>query len=56
MLQEANRSNSRASMSSKIYYKVRLPGSFARITGVQGSFSNLGFGRPNYYLIGRFDF
>ena len=37
-------------------YNANSPGSFARITGVQGSFSNLGFGRPNYYLVGRFEF
>jgi hypothetical protein len=37
-------------------YNANSPGSFARMTGVQGSFSNLGFGRPNYYVIGRFEF
>jgi hypothetical protein len=32
------------------------PATFGRMTGVQGSFSNIGSGRPNLYLIGRFEF
>ena len=37
-------------------YNANTPGTFARVTGSQGSFSALGFGRPNFYLIGRFEF
>jgi hypothetical protein len=37
-------------------YNLNSPGSFARMTGVQGSFSALGSGRPNFYAIGRFEF
>jgi hypothetical protein len=37
-------------------WNVNSPGTFARMTGVQGSFSSIGTGRPNYYAIGRFEF
>ena len=37
-------------------YNLNSPGTFARMTGVQGSFSNIGSGRPSYYIIGRFEF
>jgi hypothetical protein len=37
-------------------YNQNSPGTFARMTGVQGSFSSLGSGRPNFYAIGRFEF
>jgi hypothetical protein len=37
-------------------FNLSSPGTFARETGVQGSFSNLGGGRPNFYLSGRFEF
>jgi hypothetical protein len=37
-------------------YNLNSPGSFARMTGVQGSFSALGSGRPNFYAIVRFEF
>lgn len=37
-------------------YNLNSPASFARMTGVQGSFSNIGSGRPNFYAIGRFEF
>ena len=32
------------------------PGTFARMTGVEGSFSGIGSGRPNLWIIGRFEF
>ncbi|HYW47374.1 MAG TPA: TonB-dependent receptor [Bryobacteraceae bacterium] len=37
-------------------YNVNSPGTFARMTGVQGSFSGAGAGRPNMWVIGRFEF
>jgi hypothetical protein len=37
-------------------YNRNSPGTFGRMTGVQGSFSNIGTGRPNLYIIGRFEF
>jgi hypothetical protein len=37
-------------------YNVGSPGTFARMTAVQGSFSGIGAGRPNMWLIGRFEF
>ena len=37
-------------------YNLNSPGTFARITGVQGSFSAAGAGRPNMWVIGRFEF
>jgi hypothetical protein len=37
-------------------YNLNSPGTFARMTAVQGSFSNIGSGRPSYYIIGRFEF
>jgi hypothetical protein len=37
-------------------YNSGSPGTFARMTGVQGSFSGMGSGRPNLWIIGRFQF
>jgi hypothetical protein len=37
-------------------FNANSPGTFARMTGVQGSYSNLGGGRPSYYVSGRFQF
>ncbi len=37
-------------------YNSGSPGTFARMTGVQGSFSGAGAGRPNIWIIGRFEF
>jgi len=37
-------------------YSLNSPGTFGRITGVQGSFSAAGAGRPNMWVIGRFEF
>ena len=37
-------------------YNLNSLGTFGRITGVQGSFSGAGAGRPNMWLIGRFEF
>ncbi|MCU1258949.1 MAG: hypothetical protein JWO80_1834 [Bryobacterales bacterium] len=37
-------------------YNANSPGTFARMTGVQGSYSNIGGGRPSYYVSGRFQF
>ena len=37
-------------------YNSGSPGTFARMTAVQGSFSGAGAGRPNIWLIGRFEF
>lgn len=37
-------------------YNASSPGTFARFTAVQGSYSNLSGGRPSYYVSGRFQF
>ncbi len=37
-------------------FNLSSPGTFARMTGVQGSYSNLGGGRPSLYISGRFEF
>jgi hypothetical protein len=37
-------------------YNSGSPGTFARMTGVQGSFSGAGAGRHNMWIIGRFEF
>jgi hypothetical protein len=37
-------------------FNTGSPGTFARMTAVQGSFSGFGAGRPNMWLIGRFEF
>jgi hypothetical protein len=37
-------------------YNRNSSGAFARMTGVQGSFSNIGAGRPNIYTVVRFEF
>lgn len=37
-------------------YNLGSPGTFARMTAVQGSFSGFGAGRPNMWIIGRFQF
>jgi hypothetical protein len=37
-------------------YNTGSPGTWARMTGVEGSYSGFGAGRPNLWLIGRFEF
>ena len=37
-------------------YNTGSPGTFARMTAVQGSYSGIGAGRPNMWLIGRMEF
>jgi len=37
-------------------YNTGSPGTFARMTAVEGSYSGIGAGRPNMWIIGRFEF
>ena len=37
-------------------YNTGSPGTWARMTGVEGSYSGFGAGRPNLWIIGRFEF